>query len=189
MHALTGGPSFPGKPCVPFFPWGPYQTKVSQLTVTLSHQSEKPNCKCLTFSPGSPTNPWGPGKPCRRDGALLFLCMHLCNWDIFITFGVCFLPVPGFQGCLAVQVLQCLLGFPVSNRQWYHGKYFVIRVYCLQPSLYSLCFPLNLEPHQFLECPVRTERKTVNGIECTHMGFSFPVWVKKMVHCLLSWIF
>lgn len=129
--------------------------------MTLSHQSEKPNYKCLTFSPGSPTNPWGPGKPCRRDGEILFLSIHLCNWDIFLS--VCSLLVPGFQGCLAGQVLQCLLGFPVSNRQWYHGKYFVTRVYCLLPSLYSQCFPLNLEPHQFLECPVRTERKTVNG--------------------------
>lgn len=41
---------------------------------------KKSNFKCLTFSPGSPTNPWGPGKPCRRNGALMFLCIyHICE--------------------------------------------------------------------------------------------------------------
>lgn len=131
MYALTGGPSFPGKPCIPFFPWGPYQAKVSQSIVTHSHQSEIQTYKCLTFSPGSPTNPWGPGKPCRTDAcAFLLLWLHLCIWDI-LWVPQCPLLIPQFQGCLAVQVLQCLLGIPVTNRQWSHETYFLTRVECL----------------------------------------------------------
>lgn len=77
LHVLTGGPSFPGKPCIPFFPWGPYQTeKTRQSIMSSAPQSVRYNCECLTFSPGSPTSPWGPGKPCRRGVALVFLCMN-----------------------------------------------------------------------------------------------------------------
>lgn len=159
MQILTGGPSFPGKPCIPFFPWGPYETKVGQIT-TPSPQSERSNYKCLTFSPGSPTNPWGPGKPCGRDGALVFVCIYT-PWLVFVS--VCLLLIPQFQGFLAVQVRRCLLGVPVTNRKWCHGKHFVIRLYDLLPLLYSLCFPLNLEPRQFLGYPVTRGRKTISG--------------------------
>lgn len=143
MHALTGGPSFPGKPCVPFFPWGPYQTKVSQLTVTLSHQSEKPNCKCLTFSPGSPTNPWGPGKPCRRDGALLFLCMHLCNWDIFITFSVLFSArtrIPGLPCCPGAPMSPGVPCFKQTMISW--------EVFCYQGLLSTTFTILTMFPFE-----------------------------------------
>lgn len=84
---LTGGPSFPGEPCIPFFPWGPYETEVSQWITKAPHEAGK-NPTSLTFSPGSPTKPCGPGKPCRRDRAFLFQCTHSCDWDIFLS-GLC----------------------------------------------------------------------------------------------------
>lgn len=86
IHVLTGGPSFPGKPRIPFFPWGPFKRKkISQSVTNSAPQSIKSNKKCLTLSPGSPTNPWGPGKPCRKDVALVFLCMHLCYPVTFVS--------------------------------------------------------------------------------------------------------
>lgn len=103
----------------------------------------------------------------------------VCTYDIFFVSN-CSLLVPGFQGCLAVRVLRFLLGIPVTNTKQCHGKYFAIRIYCLLPLLHSLCFPLNLEPRQFLECPVRRERKTVKG------GDLFFFWFLKAPPSLQS---
>lgn len=105
MQLLTVGPSFPGKPCIPFFPWGPFKTKkISQLITNSASQSVKSNKKCLAFSPGSPTNPWGPGKPCRKDVSLVFMCMHSEDLVIFLWVSA-HTRIPG---------LPCCPGAPIS---------------------------------------------------------------------------
>jgi len=75
---LTGGPSAPATPCIPGFPGGPWarggrvgtrRDRGPSPAPARSRGGPGPPTHAgsrLTFSPGSPTGPWGPGRPCER---------------------------------------------------------------------------------------------------------------------------
>lgn len=68
----------------------------------------------LTFSPGGPMAPWGPGSPCVNETK----CLQHCIWWIREKSNVR-LPVhhwPGHLDCLAVQEVLALLEVPETVR-------------------------------------------------------------------------
>lgn len=158
------------------------QKTVDQSNFLHPTVSNSTTLNSLTFSPGSPTNPWGPGNPCRRDGEYLYLVfVHLYYCVIFVYF--CLVPV--FQGCLAVQVLRHRLGVPDTDRKLCHDNSSVIRLCYLISLLYSHCFPLILEHHQFPGCPVKRERKTVI---VRNTPYLFNMWLHPCSFIFLVWL-
>lgn len=116
-HHCRAGPVFLSSPEAPVG-WRSGSWRSVSLT-----QVHKPKNKCFTFSPGTPTNPCGPGKPCKKDRTMVSLSLCPSSNVGSKIFGPFFALLPGYRGCLAVQVLQFHLGSPVSNRKWCHEKH------------------------------------------------------------------
>lgn len=123
-QTLTGGPSLPGRPCVPFFPWGPCWMKVSRLTLSFSNagaQTQEHVFHLLSRHPNQPLRTRKTLQERRNHGFLVSLSFLKCRQQVF--FGPFCALIPGYRGCLAVQVLQFHLGSPVANRKWCHEKH------------------------------------------------------------------
>lgn len=133
-QTLTGGPSLPGRPCTPFFPWGPCWMKVRKLTLSFSNKGGKTQEQVFHLLSRHPDQPLWTRKTLQER-------QNDCFLSVSLPFLKCIKHVVNIFGSLFVHtripVLPCCPGAPISpGEPWFKQEMMAWEVSGPQATVY-----------------------------------------------------